>query len=365
MKKNYILTLFFCSSLFISNAQIKTPQASPTCEISQYVGTSKISITYSRPGVKNRVIFGGLVPFDKVWRTGANKATKISFSQDVKVGGQDLEAGDYSLFTIPSQKEWTIIFNKSLDLWGTGKYSQDMDALRITVPSISNTTLAPISENVRNAELEEEHAKTIDKLEAKLKVAELKGDANATNKIKDEINKIKDEIESKGESQHSLFSNTESVFKSETFDWLKNNHVESFTMDFGSFTSAGAELILSWERTKVVIPIYTNTIEEVQKEYTALLEAGPDANTYYKGARFFLDNNLDMNLALKWIDLAIEKRPEAFWMSYQKAKILIQFDKFSEAIQIAEKVIEMAGSAEDSYGYDEKAEELIKQLKIK
>ena len=134
-------------------------------------------------------------------------------------------------------------------------------------------------------------------------------------------------------------------------------------MDFGSFTSAGAELILSWEKTKVIIPIYTNAIEEVQKEYTALLEAGPDANTYYKGARFFLDNNLDMNLALKWIDLAIEKRPEAFWMSYQKARILVQLDQYKEAIKVAEKVIEMAGSAEDSYGYDSKAEELIKQLK--
>lgn len=281
MKKNYILTLFFCISLFISNAQIKTPQASPTCEISQSVGVSKISITYSRPGVKNRVIFGGLVPFDKLWRTGANKATKISFSQDVKIAGKDLAAGDYSLFTIPSQKEWTIIFNKNLELWGTGKYTPDMDALRITVPSFTT----------------------------------------------------------------------------------ENNTIESFTMDFGSFTSAGSELILSWEKTKVIIPIYTNAIEEVQKEYTVLLEAGPDANTYYRGARFFLDNNLDMNLALKWIDLAIEKRPEAFWMSYQKARILGQLDQYKEAIKVAEKVIEMAGSAEDSYGYDSKAEELIKQFK--
>ena len=143
----------------------------------------------------------------------------------------------------------------------------------------------------------------------------------------------------------------------------ENNTIESFTMDFGSFTSAGSELILSWEKTKVIIPIYTNAIEEVQKEYTALLEAGPDANTYYRGARFFLDNNLDMNLALKWIDLAIEKRPEAFWMSYQKARILGQLDQYNEAIKVAEKVIEMAGSAEDSYGYDSKAEELIKQFK--
>ena len=310
MKKNFILTLFFGISLFISNAQIETPKASPTCEISQMVGTSKISITYSRPGVKNRVVFGELVPYNKIWRTGANKATKISFSKDVKIGGKDLAAGDYSLFTIPSQKEWTIIFNKNLELWGTGEYNQDMDALRITVPSFCS-------------EMKEEV-------------------------YKESNQDIKEGAIKKGVEPEVV---------------EESNHVESFTMDFGSFTSAGAELILSWEKTKVSIPIYTNAIEEVQKEYTALLEAGPDANTYYKGARFFLENNLDIELALKWIDLAIEKRPEAFWMSYHKAKILIQLDRDKEAIKIAEKVIEMSRSAENSYGYDEKAEKLIGALK--
>jgi len=310
MKKNFILTLFFGISLFISNAQIETPQASPTCEISQMVGTSKISISYSRPGVKNRVVFGELVPYNKIWRTGANKATKISFSKDVKIGGKDLAAGDYSLFTIPSQKEWTIIFNKNLELWGTGEYNQDMDALRITVPSFCS-------------EMKEEV-------------------------YKESNQDIKEGTIKKGVEPEVV---------------EESNHVESFTMDFGSFTSAGAELILSWEKTKVSIPIYTNAIEEVQKEYTALLEAGPDANTYYRGARFFLENNLDIELSLKWIDLAIEKRPEAFWMSYHKAKILIQLDRDKEAIKIAEKVIEMSRSAENSYGYDEKAEKLIGALK--
>ena len=93
MKKNFLLTLLFCLSLFISNGQINTPQASPMCEISQSVGVSNVSITYNRPGVKNRIIFGSLVPYGKMWRTGANKATKITFEEDALFGGAEIKKG--------------------------------------------------------------------------------------------------------------------------------------------------------------------------------------------------------------------------------------------------------------------------------
>ena len=95
MKKNYLLSIFFCLSIFLTNAQIKTPQASPFCTISQSVGIADVSLSYCRPGVKDRIIFGNIVPFDKIWRTGANKATKVTFSEDVTFGGQELPAGSY------------------------------------------------------------------------------------------------------------------------------------------------------------------------------------------------------------------------------------------------------------------------------
>jgi hypothetical protein len=91
----------------------------------------KVSIAYGSPAVKGRKIWGELVPFDKVWRSGANEATTIEVSRDTKVGGQALKAGKYALFTIPGEKEWTIIFNSVPEQWGSYKYDESKDALRI------------------------------------------------------------------------------------------------------------------------------------------------------------------------------------------------------------------------------------------
>ena len=99
MKKILLLSAIFCYS-FISG-QIKTPQPSPTATITQKVGVSDISVEYSRPGAKGREIFGGLVSYGKMWRTGANKATKITFNENCVFGGAKVKKGSYSLFTIP------------------------------------------------------------------------------------------------------------------------------------------------------------------------------------------------------------------------------------------------------------------------
>lgn len=123
-----ILVAFFVKA----NAQIELPAASPTATFSQKVGLTKVEITYSRPGVKDRDIFGDLVPYGKLWRTGANAATRFEFSDDVKIGGKELKAGTYALFTIPGKNEWTIIFNKNYKQGGTGQYSEAEDAIRFT-----------------------------------------------------------------------------------------------------------------------------------------------------------------------------------------------------------------------------------------
>lgn len=129
-----LAALLFVGSMAM--AQIKTPPASPTSKSTQAVGLIDVNIEYSRPSMKGRDIFGGLVPYDQLWRTGANASTKVEFTGDVKVGGKDLKKGKYALYTIPGVKEWTIIFNNNLTLWGSDGYNQSEDAARFTVPGM-------------------------------------------------------------------------------------------------------------------------------------------------------------------------------------------------------------------------------------
>lgn len=121
---------------FSLQAQVKTPAPSPKGKLEQTVGLTDITIEYSRPGMKNRIIFGELVPFGEMWRTGANASTKITFSDDVKVEGQPLKAGTYALYATPGEVEWTFSFYKDLSHWGVPKeYKEEDEALSVTVES--------------------------------------------------------------------------------------------------------------------------------------------------------------------------------------------------------------------------------------
>ena len=103
-----------------------------------------VRVTYSRPGKNGREIFGKLVPYGKVWRTGANEATEIKFYQDVDFGGKKVKAGSYSLFSIPGEKEWTVILNSDLDYWGAYKYVEKNDVIRVPA------TVGSLTEPVEN-----------------------------------------------------------------------------------------------------------------------------------------------------------------------------------------------------------------------
>jgi hypothetical protein len=105
--------------------------ASPNASVAQTIGLTEVYLTYGRPGVRDREIFGGLVPHHEVWRTGANEATAIVFSDDVYIEGEAVPAGTYSLYTIPGENEWVIIINNKLS-WGT-QYDESEDVLRVTV----------------------------------------------------------------------------------------------------------------------------------------------------------------------------------------------------------------------------------------
>jgi len=115
-----------------------SPLAIAAC---QYKGTY-VKIVYSQPHKRGREIFGNLVPFDQVWRTGANEATEITMTRDVFVNNQLISAGTYSLFTIPGKEKWIIILNKDLGLWGSYNYNVQMDLVRFEVPA--QTIPAPV-----------------------------------------------------------------------------------------------------------------------------------------------------------------------------------------------------------------------------
>lgn len=121
------------------------PQASPLCKIEQRIGLTEVSLRYSRPSVKERTIWGELVPYNVLWRTGANACTVISFSDNVTLNGNNVPAGEYSIFTIPTPTEWTFILNKNTKLWGTDGYKSDEDLLRIKIKPETN---APFTETM-------------------------------------------------------------------------------------------------------------------------------------------------------------------------------------------------------------------------
>jgi tetratricopeptide (TPR) repeat protein len=280
MKKILLLSAIFCYS-FIS-AQIKSPQPSPTATINQKVGVSNISVEYSRPGAKEREIFGGLVSYGEMWRTGANKATKITFNENCVFGGAKVKKGSYSLFTIPGEKDWTIVLNKNTELWGVGEYDEEKQVCSIVAKAI----------------------------------------------------KTKD-------------------------------FTESFTIDFGTFQSFTAIMSLKWANTKIDIKIKSLAAKKLEKQYLELLTKGPSATDYYNGAKFFADNTSEYDMALEWINTAIEKRPDAFWMKFHKARILKKIGNNKQSISVAKQVISLAKEEKDDYGYIKKSEDLINSIKSK
>jgi hypothetical protein len=132
-----LIALSLAAGLFAQAPKINFPAASPAATLTQRVGLTDIQINYSRPGAKGRVVFGGLVPYEHIWRTGANTATKISFSTPVKLNGTDIPAGTYELFTIPGVSEWTVIIHKNMSQWGAYSYDAKNDVARITAKPVA------------------------------------------------------------------------------------------------------------------------------------------------------------------------------------------------------------------------------------
>ena len=133
--KKYLLILSFISCVY-SFSQIKTPQPSPATSITQMVGLTEIELEYSRPSMRGREIFGNLVPYDKIWRTGANENSVISFSTSVKIGDSTVPAGKYSIYTIPGIDSWEFILYSDANNWGLpSEWDENKVIVKITEPS--------------------------------------------------------------------------------------------------------------------------------------------------------------------------------------------------------------------------------------
>lgn len=283
MKKSIILTACLAMLVTLASAQIKTPQPSPTAKVSQEVGLSKVDLEYSRPSAKGRKIFGDLVPFGELWRTGANASSKITFGEDVKIGGTSVPKGTYALYTTPGERQWEVVFYKNTTYWGTpepAEYKMDDIAAKVTVPVVA----------------------------------------------------LKDAVES----------------LTIAIDNLKNN---------------GADVVISWENTKVAVPFTLDTDSKVMADIKTQME-GPSANTYYSAARYYFEENKDLKQALAWVDQSLAKSGDKFWILRLKANIQAGLGMYKEAIATAEKSSDLA-KKEGNADYQRMNAKSIEEWKMK
>lgn len=154
MKKFLFGLALLATCSMVDAQQLQTPQPSPTASIKQNFALSSIEISYSRPGIKGRKVFGDLVPYGKVWRTGANQATTITFGEEVMIGGKKVAAGTYGLLTIPEQNEWTVIISKQTNVTSPAAYKESEDVVRVktqvTNMPFSVETFAIMVDNIKD-----------------------------------------------------------------------------------------------------------------------------------------------------------------------------------------------------------------------
>ena len=146
-----VMTAFLSSGLVSCAQENKDNRPSPPRKATGKAGAATVSIDYGSPAMKGRKVFGDLVPYGKVWRAGANEATVFEVDADVKIEGQSLPKGKYGFFTIPGESEWTLIFSKNANQWGSYRYKQEEDALRVKVkPSATSGAVENLTYTVEN-----------------------------------------------------------------------------------------------------------------------------------------------------------------------------------------------------------------------
>jgi len=246
-----------------SQAQINAPKLSPTASVEQTIGLTEVEIEYSRPSKRDRVVFGELVPYDEIWRTGANENTTIETDGPLIFGKDTLQKATYAIYTKPGKSNWTIYFYAKTDNWGNPEVWEEDQIVLETNASVIST----------------------------------------------------------------------------------KDVVENFTIGFDAVTTKSAMLIMSWDQVKVAVP-FTVTTDEQMAVMIDKVMAGPSANDYYRAADYYLNENIEQEKALEYMNKAIELRGNApFWMLRKKSLILANLGRYKEAIAVAEESLKAAEAA--------------------
>lgn len=275
--KKIVLSVAFLCALSYADAQIKMPAPSPAQTVKQEFGLSNVELSYSRPVKKGRKIFGDLVPYNAVWRTGANGATTLTFGDNVIIGGKEIPAGKYGLLSIPGAASWTLIITKQIDVTSPAAYKQDQDIVRVT---------------------------------AKVKPS--------------------------------------------------GTSVENFTIQFDNIQPESCDLVISWDKSTVSLPIKTNVDARIMASIEESMKS--DKPAYFQSAFYYLENGKDLKQAETWFAKAVEAQPNAFWIRYQQARTLAKLGKKAQAKEAALKSKELANAA-NNQDYVTLNNKLISSLK--
>ena len=270
MKKLNILflALVIIATVGLAQAQITTPAPSPSATISQMIGMTNVTVSYSRPSVKGRVVFGDLVKYDKVWRTGANQATKITLADEVIIEGSKLAKGDYAIMSIPNATEWTVIFSKNLST-NEGSYKQEEDALRVKVkPTKTATKVESFTVNFTD-------------LTMNAGVLELAWDNTAVRL------KVETDVDSKVEKQIAEFTNPNKdwngYFQAASYYFNNNKDINKAYEWVVKSTSMQPQFWTLYLKAQIELKLkkYQDAIATAEKSKEMAKDAKPAPNTQY------------------------------------------------------------------------------------
>jgi hypothetical protein len=281
MKTIYFsLIIILFQAVFTANihSQVETPQLSPVCEFKQTVGLTEITFSYSRPSKRDRIVFGNVVPYDKMWRFGANKNSTITISEEIYFGQDTLPKGTYAMFVKPGKESWELNFYSDFSNWGTPEKWDD----------------------------------------------------------------------------------TKAVLKLKTPVIVLDTPVETMEISIENIGTASATLGISWDQVQVVYPFNLKTQKQVVENIEKVM-TGPSASDYYRSAKYYLNEGLNPEQALDWINKAVALRGEsAYWMTRVQAELFAKNGNYSQAIQAAKLSITAATKAGND-NYVKMNEDSIKQ----
>jgi hypothetical protein len=265
MKKIVLMLAIYALGSSIQAQDLPVP--SPKSRVEQRIGVTDFAVEYARPSANGRKIMGDLVKYGELWRTGANKATMIEFSTPAKIGGTQLPAGKYSIFTTPKDENaWTVHINKNTELWGTGDFQESENAASFDVKA------------------------------------------------------------------------------------SKCEHVESMLIYFDNLKKGSANLVLSWENTRISIPVEVDYVEmSIANINNALAAEKVSFRAYINASRFYLDHNLDAAKALEWAKKSVEMEKH-FWNLKTLSEAYANAGDYKNAVAIAEESKTLSIEAKyDSY----------------